>query len=432
MNTNTNLAKGEEIIKTEDFYGKLIKMIFLLLVVVYPWVVLPYSEEPLESSREVLIFIVMGFLWLAMFSRSLWRKEFEWRKTKLSWIFLIWVVLLALIFFYSSDYTNAWRGYPGSLTGGLSEYLAYLAMYFLAIQIFSFAEWKKIVVLFMTSLTSVLIFYMVAAVYYGNNAILTINFARTPTLITAAAGALALAMWWTIKRTEVAKKTRIFVLLVVLFFTTSLLDFYIGWWMWVAGTAVLLIFDIASRAHSYLREREEVRLGFGREKKSLVVSIFQGDAKYLSLILFFSLSRAMSPVFLGEEKLTLLPFFSFLTQYPLLGQKVVFYLGVNFIIFCFGLYYYFQTKKDRADILLVLSCLASIAVAHILYYSESTILFFLNWILIVYSGLTFLRKAPERDCLYLIKDRSPEKKVFVALSIITGIIVLVLSATFYF
>lgn len=433
MNTDTNLATDEEIsseaiIKTEDFYGKLTKMIFLLLVLVFPWIVMPNSEKPLESFREILVFIVVGFLWLVTVFRFIWRKEFEWRKTRLDWIFIAWIVILGLIFFYSSDYTTAWRGYTGSLTGGLSEYLAYLAMYFLVIQTFNFSEWKKIIILFITSLTLVLVFYMAAAVYYGSNSVLAINFARTPTLVTAVAGILALAFWWTIKRNEAKGKNRSFLLFIILFFIASMLDFHIGWWMWVAGTAILLIFDVSSRVQTYLREKEEIQLGFDKGKKGLIDLFIQGETKYLSLILFFSLSRALSPVFLGEEKLTLLPFRSFLTQYPLLGQRVIFYLALNSLIFCFGLYYYFKVKKDRTDILLVLSGLVSINIAHVLYFSESTILFFLNWILIVYSGLAFLRKAPEKDYIYFLKPGSRGKIIFVVLGSALSIIILGLIA----
>jgi hypothetical protein len=55
----------------------------------------------------------------------------------------------------------------------------------------------------------------------------------------------------------------------------------------------------------------------------------------------------------------------------------------------------------------------------------------LNWILIVYSGLTFLRKAPERDFLYSIKEKSSGKKVFVTLGAIFTLVILTLFATFF-
>ncbi|MFH1182754.1 MAG: hypothetical protein V1690_00635 [Candidatus Moraniibacteriota bacterium] len=431
MNTNTNLVASAEIKKTDDFYGKLIKTVLLLLVAVFPWVVLPSSVKPLESSRETLLFIVVGSLWIFMLVRFFMRREFEWRRTKLGWMFFVWIVLLGLIFLYSPDFKIAWRGYTGSLTGGLSEYLALLAFYFLATQFFDLMEWKKIIGFFATSMTLVLIFYIALTVYFENNGILTINFARTPSIVTAAVGVLALTLWWTVKRTEMVKKARSFVLFIILFFISSLLDFHIGWWMWVAGTVVILIFDFISRIQTYFREKEISQLGFSKEKKGLTTFILQGDAKYLSLILFFSLSRALSPLFLGEEKLSFMPFFSFLTQYPLLGQKVIFYLILNLLIFCLGIYFYRKLKKDRSEILLIISGLVTVSVAHLLYYSESTILLLLNWILIVYSGLTFLRKAPERDFLYMIKEKSSGKKVFVTLGVIFTIIILALFATFF-
>lgn len=431
MNTNTNLASSAEVKRTEDFYGKLIKTIFLLLVIVFPWVVWPYSNKSLESSRETLIFIVIGFLWILMFVRYIKRRELEWRRVKINWLFYAWAVIIGLVFFYAPDYKTAWQGYAGSLTGGLSEYLALLGFYFLAIQIFNILEWKKIVEIFTSSLTIVLIFYIFMAVYFGSNTILTVNFARTPTLVTAAVGVIALNLWWITKRSEIAKKARSFLLFIILFFISSLLDFHIGWWMWVAGTAVILIFDLASRAGNFVRNQEEAQLGFIKEKKGIMSILFQGDAKYLSLIFFFSLSRATSPLFLGEEKISFMPFFSFLTQYPLLGQKVVYYLALNLLIILLATYYYFRQKKDRPEIILVISGLVSITVAHWLYYSESMIMFFLNWILIVYAGLSFLRYAPERDFLLMFKEKSTGKKVLIGLSALFVILFLALLATFF-
>lgn len=431
MEINTNLAESSVIKKTEDFQGKLIKTILLLLVVVFPWVVWPSSIKPLESSRETLIFIVIGFLWILMFFRYIKRSELEWRRVKINWIFLVWMVVLGLFFLYAPDYKAAWQGYDGSLTGGLSEYLALIAFYFLAIQIFNLLEWRKIVEIFVSSFSFVLIFYLALAIYFGSNTILTINFARTPTLVTAAAGVLALNLWWITKRSEIAKKARTFLLFIILFFISSLLDFHIGWWMWAAGTLVILLFDFISRVQTIVRTQEETQLGFVKEKKGIISLLLQGDAKYLSLILLFSLSRAASPLFLGEEKISIMPFLSFLTQYPILGQKVVYYLALNFIIVLLGIYQYIRLKKDRAEIILVISCLVSFSIAHLLYYSESTILFFLNWIIIVYSGLSFFRKAPERDFLLMFKEKSNGKKVLVTLSVIFTVLILALFATFF-
>jgi len=423
-NINTNLADREDLKKTEDFYGKIIKALFLLLVVIFPWVILPNSTQPYELLREILIFAIPGFLWIIIFFRSLKRKEFEWRKTKLNWIIFVWALVLGLIFIYAPNYQTAWEGYPGSLTAGLSEYLAYFLFFFLAVQIYNAEEWKKIIQIYAISLTAVLVFYIGLTIYFASNNVLTINFARTPSLVTAAAGVLALAFWWTLKRTEVAKKARSFLLVLVLFFISSLLDFHIGWWMWVVGTLIILIFDAVTRTKVYVRGQEVRQLGLNSESGGIASLIFHGDAKYLFLILLFSLSRALSPLFLGQQKLSFMPYFTYLTQYPLLGRVVFFYLFINLLVICYGLYYFWKLKKDRPDVLIILSGLACISVAHLLYYSESAILLFLNWILIVYSGLTFLRKPPERDFFYFIKPRSQGKKIFIILGGCLSIILL--------
>jgi len=424
INTNINLADREDLKKAEDSFGQFVRIFFLLGIIIFPWFLIPNLAKPLELPREVFLFSFVSLAAIFYFIQLLKRKEFEWRRTKLNWVLAVWSLGLGLIFLYSSDFKVAWEGYPGSLTGGLSEYLAFIVFYLLSVQLFTVMQWKKMFQYFLISVASVLVFFIVITVYFHNNNILTINFARTPSLIAAAVGAAALALWWVSKKTEPVSKGYSFVVVLLLFFISSLLDFYVSWWMWLSGVAFILFFDLVSKRESYVREKEERQIGLGKESGGLLSLFFHGDAKYLFLVFLFSLSRSLSPIFLNKQKLDFMPFFSYLVQYPIIGRKVFFYLLLNLVIFCFGCYYFWKLKKERVSIILVLSGLAGISVGHLLYYSESTILFFLNWILIVYGGLTFLRKAPEKDYLFPLKTGSKGKKVFIILGTISLVVML--------
>jgi len=429
METNINLANQYDPKKTKDAMGWFTRLLLLLGVTLFPWIILPGGNRPTEFYREVFIFILAGALSVFTFLNFLRKREFEWRRTKLNWILGIWIILLGLIFLYSKDYLVAWEGYPGSYTAGLSEYMALISIYFLAVQSVSLFEWKRITQYFLVSVSAVLFFSVAAAVYLRDLSVLSVNFARTPTLVAASCGVVALALWWVSKRTESTVKIYSFILALGLFFVSSLLDFYIGWLMWAVGTFVLLVFDLASKIAVYLREKEERRLGMSKNEGSFLSLFFRGDTKYLFLILLFVLSRFFSQVFLRGQKFEFLPFFSYLEKYPILGQKIFFYLILNLIVFCFGIYYFFHLKKERASVVLVISGLASISVSYLFYYSESSILFLLNWILVIYAGLTFLRKPPERDFLYMLRAGSKGRKVFVTVGTIFSIVVLVLIAT---
>jgi hypothetical protein len=409
-----------------DSWGKFIRVVIVVFLAVFPWMVLPNIAQPLELPRELLLFAFSGFLLVVWFFRALAQREFEWRRTKLGWILGLWLLVLGLLFLYSKNFQVGWQGYPGSLTGGLSEYLAFIIFYLVAVQVFSAEEWRRNLSLLANSLTYVLIFFIIATVYYRSNAILTINFAKTPTLVTAAAGVLALSLWWTTKHSEEIKKGGSFILVLVLFFITSLLDFHISFWMWVAGAAVILVFDLISRKENWKQEKETIQLGIGKAKSSFVKLFLHGDAKYLFLILLFALSRAISPVFFGEQEITVFPFMSFLIQYPLLGQKVIFYLLINFIVFCLGVYYFFRIRKERPAVVTVMSGLLAISLGHLLYYSESAIFYLLNWSLLIFAGVTFLRLAPEKDFLYLIKPKSKGEGVLAAISVGVMVVVAVL------
>jgi len=422
INTNINMADREDIRAVSDRFGSAIRTVFVWGVIVFPWIVAPGLSQNLELPREIFLFGFAGLFLVLYFLHSLKRGQFEWRRTKLNWLLGAWAVVLGLIFFYSNNFKIAWEGFPGSMTAGFSEYLAFIAFYLVATQLFSEEAWKSAVQYFLVSLMAVLVFFVVVTVYFQNNNILTLDFARTPSLVTAAGGVAALAFWWVLKRNETIKKGHLLAVVLVLFFISSLLDFHLSWWMWVIGAGLVWVFDLIGRIGQYLRERNDKLIGM--QNSGLIPMLLHGDNKYLLLIILFALSRSLSPLFLGEQGVWFMPFFSYLVQYPLFGQKVFFYLGLNSIIFLFGLYYFWKLKKNRASVLLVLSGLLALSVGHLLYYTESTIYFFLNWILIVYAGLTFLRKAPELDFLYNLKPGSRGKQIFVALGSIFSVIIL--------
>jgi len=423
-NTNINMADREDVRAVEDRFGTAIRTIFFWGIIVFPWIVAPGFSRDSELPREIFLFGFSGVFFVLYFLYSLKKGEFEWRRIKLNWILGVWVVLLGLLFLYSSNFKIAWEGYPGSMTAGFSEYLAFMVFFLVSTQLFSEQNWKKVMQYFLVSLTAVIVFFVLATVYFRDNNLLTLDFARTPSLVTAAAGVAALAFWWVLKRNETVRKGHMLALVLVLFFVSSLLDFHLSWWMWVAGSGLVWLFDIINHLGRYFREKNERLIGMKPEGRGLAGVLLHGDNKYLLLIILFSLSRCLSPLFMGEQHVQFMPFFSYLVQYPLFGRKVFFYLALNLIVFCFGLYYFWKLKKDRAAVLLVLSGLLSLSAGHLLYYSESMIYFFLNWVLIVYAGLTFLRKAPERDFLYQLKPHSQGKKIFLALGSIFSVIIL--------
>ncbi len=415
IKNNFNLS-GDGQLSVKDFWGNMIKWILSILIAVFPWLIVPFSLSPFELFRERFLFVVMSFLLVLWFFRSLARKEFEWRKTRLNKLLFIWLGIAFLLFLYAANLGFAWNGYPGSLTAGFSEYLAFAFLFFLSIQLFNPIEWEKKVRLFLYSTLLVLIFFIAGAIYFEDNNILTINFARTPTLVTAFCGVTAFAFWWLKKRSEAIVKGRLFLVSLLFLFIASLLDFYLAWWMWFAGILTLLFLDLIVKIENYLKEKESGYLNLkGSGKADFLSELFHGDFKYLSLILLFTFSRAVSPIFLGQKELVVLPYLAYLEKYALFGQRVFFYLIINALVFLFGLYTFFKLKKDRQAIGTVLSGLACISVGHLIYFSESTLLFFLNWLLLIFSGLTFLRKPPEKDFLYLIEKGTGGKKIYLVI-----------------
>lgn len=422
-----NLPK-DEVYRNRDPWGGLLRKLTSLFIILFPWMIFPFSTEPLESLREKVLFVSIFFLTILWLLRSLEQKKFEWRKTKINLFLIFSLAGLFLLFLYAPDLKFAWNGYSGSETAGFSEHLAFILFFFLAVQIFDVSAWEKNIRLFLASGLLTLLASLAAAVYFQDNNLLTLNFAKTPTIFTALCGVTAFSFWWLKKKSEPIVKGRLFLISLLLLFIASLLDFYLAWWMWFAGIFTLLLLDLIVKIEQYLRDKDAGYLNLkGSGRADFLSELFRGDFKYLSLILLFTFSRAVSPVFLGQKELVLMPFLSYLERFPLFGQRVYFYLTLNVLVFLFGLYNFFKAKKDRQPIGIVLSGLVCVSVGHLLYFSESSLLFFLNWLLIVFGGLTFLRKSPEKDFMYLLEAGSG-KKVFVS---IIATISLILTAMVY-
>ncbi len=413
QSSDTLSLPKNEIYRQRDSWGNLIRKLISLFIVVFPWVIFPFSEGPLEALRGKTLFVSMIFLTVLWLLRSLEQKKFEWRKTRINWLFFSGLAVLFLFFLYAPSLRYAWNGYTGSETGGFSEHLAFVLFFFLAVQLFDVPTWEKNIRFFLASGLLTLLASILAAIFFQDNNLLTLNFAKTPTLFTAFCGVTAFSFWWLKKKSEPLLKGRIFLVSLLLLFIASLLDFYLAWWMWFAGIFTLLILDLIVKIEKYLKDRESSYLNLkGSGRADFLSELFRGDFKYLSLILLFTFSRAVSPVFLGQKELVVMPFSAYLEKFSVFGQRVYFYLILNGIIFLLGLYHFFKLKKERQAIGIVLSGLVCISVGHLLYFSESTLLFFLNWILIIFGGLTFLRKPPERDFMYLLEGGS-RKKVFI-------------------
>lgn len=120
METNINMADQEDLRAVEDRFGSVIRTVFIWGVIILPWIVVPGLTQNLELPREVFLFGFSGLFLILYFLYSLKKGEFEWRRTRINWLLGAWVVILGLIFFYSSNFKIGWEGFPGSMTAGFS------------------------------------------------------------------------------------------------------------------------------------------------------------------------------------------------------------------------------------------------------------------------------------------------------------------------
>ena len=422
---NSNLAENKSFLEKGKTEENILKSGMIILTIAFPWLFFLYSK-PLELLKQSFLLLIVGVMLVVSLVGIIKKGTLEWRRNRFNWVVIFLSFLLGVLFLYSNNHQISWEGYQGSFTSGVSEYVTFFIFYLLGTQFFSKNSWRQNLEMFIFSLSASSIFLVMLA-YFGKSEFITANFARTPSLVVAVCGVTSLALWWTVKvKEKIMDWLNLFSALALLFIS-SVLDYTLSWWVWAAGTGIIVFFDFLFKHRGELERIDQRQLGIPLPKNgSFLRNITKGKGKYLFFVFLFSFSQATSPLILHTEKVSFMPYYSALLNHPILLDKILFYLVLEFFILVFGIVAFLSGKTEKNLTLAISGSLFGIMTGQLLYYSESTLLYFLIWMLFVFASLTFLRKQKELDYLREFKVSGQGKKAFAIFAIGISIIILVL------
>ena len=420
---NVNLAKKGADLEKGEKAENLLQGVMIVLVVVIPWLFF-LAANSLELLKQSFLFSFVALMVGIGFFGLIRRSEIFWKKNFLNGLVLLFLVFQGILFLYSKNHQISWEGYQGSFTSGISEYLAFVLFYFLGVQFFSKVSWKQNLELFLFSISASFIFLILMA-YFGKNEFLSANFSRTPSLIAATCGVTAMAFWWMIRSKEKIMDWINLFSALVLFFVSSVLDYSLSWWVWVVGIGMIILFDFIYKTKEEKARETQRQLNMPLEKGgSFIRKITGGKGKYLFFLFLFSFSQAISPLILRTEKVEIMPYYSILSHYPILLDKILLYLLLEIFVVVFALFVFLRGKTEKSLSLAIAGSLSGIITGQLIYYSESTLLYFLIWAILILASLSFLRRKKELD--FLKKIESSQGKTALTVALVAAFVLVVL------
>lgn len=401
-----NLLENQELKKGQKQID-LIKILFVITAGVLPWLFFvpsKYAELLKQSFLFLMSSLILGVCLLLVVKRD----EMFWRKNFLNGLLSLFLVILLTAFLYSENHTISWSGYQGNFTSGISEYLAFILFFFLGTQFVSKKSWRQNLEIFVFS-SSIVFIFLIFLAYLGKSEFLSANFARTPSLLSAVLGVTAVSFWWLLKSKENVLDWMNLFSLLTLFFVSSILDYSLSWWVWVFGVGTIIFFDFLTKTRDQRVRDQQRQIGASLDKEGTFIrKVVGGKSKYLFFIFLFSFSQAISPIILRTEKISIMPYYETLSNYPILIDKIFFYLLLELFVIIFGVISFLRGKTEKNLSLAIAGSFVGVFVGQIVYYSESTLLYFLIWVLLVLASSSFLRRKKELD--FLLKIESPKGK----------------------
>jgi len=440
-NIETNLAQTSIKEEIKSFLSKLIKRTIKVLVISLPWLYALEIFFPEKFVARDAVFVVVGVLAVLFFFRILKREEIEWKNTKIEFILAAWVIAMGLILVYSSNYLTAWKSEVLSFSGGISEYIAFIFFYYIAVQFFEFQEYKKLLKYFAISLLSVVVILLTASNF------LNIELVLSSFILPVAVSSILLINFF---RTS-NKYSFIYLILSVLgVVLLILLNSYLGLFMFLIGLGIVVLFDLLPKIIQFSSWEKQKVISMSGMDSIKATSIFSGATKYL--MIYFVIVFALFSSFYSKglvigrelkflENKNILDIFtsgrifvgfgesSYNVNYflGLLEEQGIFGLGIYLVLIFFFILYLFQyfkkKEKNFEAIVISLSLISAILVSQI-FVNGGILLRFLTWMVIILGGITFLRSLAARDYLRVVRAKSFGRYILIAIGVILSAVIL--------
>lgn len=118
----------------------LLNLLFLLTPFVFTWV----NNELFEFNKMLTIYVFASTLVGLWIARMILEKRIIWKNNPLNWLILIFIIGQSLSFIFSIHPPSSWWGYSSRLNGGLLSSLAFVGIYFAALNAVSKQQAKQL------------------------------------------------------------------------------------------------------------------------------------------------------------------------------------------------------------------------------------------------------------------------------------------------
>lgn len=243
----------------EHLWDRIIRGIIYALTFVLPLLFTSWTFEPLEFSKQMLLFILTTAALVAWLLKLLVFRSWRMVKTPLDLPIGIFVFVYFLASLFSVDRVASFLGFFGSFSGNFFQVLFLAAFYYLVVNHFStFDQVKRLVSVFFLSIFLALVFVIFQ--FFGLH-LFPFAFAKVKTFTTVGGGLLTLTVFSALAivlsqafrgaqvslgRTPVSVWRAVLVISTVIAFVVLLtVNFVYAWVTLLAGLLLNLVFQVA-------------------------------------------------------------------------------------------------------------------------------------------------------------------------------------------
>ena len=146
---------------TEQIWGQVIQGIIYVLTFFLPLLFTTWTFEPLEFSKQMLMFVLITLALIAWLLKFLVLRSWQFVKTPLDLPILLFLGIYLLASIFSIDRVASFLGFYGSFSGNFFQILFLVLFYYLVVNNFrALRELQRLIGLFSFALALTL-FYIV-------------------------------------------------------------------------------------------------------------------------------------------------------------------------------------------------------------------------------------------------------------------------------
>ncbi len=247
--TNIIHPGSAEVSQKANILDKIIAWGLRLTLFLVPLFFLPWTFEPFELNKQLLLLILTILLFILWVSKAVFVKHTEVKKSILNWLVLAWLLVVILATIFSVDPITSIFGFYGRFNGGLISLVAYVLLFFMVVNsVKSVFDASKIISWLLCSFgiaTLTLILHLFGVNIFNFSAAQLANFtlfgASLNAVVLILAASIPLVIWFTREAKNIWFRILSIIYLMLAILAMVLIDYQLGWIAAIVGLLVWLI-----------------------------------------------------------------------------------------------------------------------------------------------------------------------------------------------